>query len=367
MGSLGQRELTVLPGRGRLDLGLVLTHACNLACVYCYTGEKKRVRMSDAVARRALDLGFDAAGRPGEELQITFFGGEPLLEQSLLFAVAAEARERERSAGGRLLLQMTTNGTLVDTAAARRLADLDVHVALSIDGTRASHDGVRPRAGGGASWDAAIAALACLHDAGRRFDVITVVDPRTVDALADGVRELLDRGVDSLTLNMNWAGGWSDARLATFEQQLEEIAALLVAWLRRGRYVRIQPLESAMLRTTEGDAAGDTCLAGTERLAVAPSGRVYPCPRAVGEDTGRGAIGHVDEGLPSRRSAGPTGRCACANAEETGDPTTAGPVLERHDRAVAAVGRRLSGLLRSEYELVKVVEQQKDNGHAISY
>jgi hypothetical protein len=44
---------------GTLDLGLVLTHACNLACVYCYTGEKKRVHMSREVAWRSLDAAFD--------------------------------------------------------------------------------------------------------------------------------------------------------------------------------------------------------------------------------------------------------------------------------------------------------------------
>lgn len=341
-----------------LEVGLVLTHACNLACTYCYTGEKKRVRMSLDVATRALDFAFATAMGSGARLQLGFFGGEPLLEHELLVELAEHARARSAAVGCPLLMQVTTNGTLLTRDLVERLGSLGVHIALSLDGTRAQHEAVRPRIGGGSSYDATMRALRLLLDVRERwpFDVIAVVDPSTVHALGDGVRELLDLGVEALTLNMNWGGDWREPQLAAFERELEIVAAVFVAWLRRGRWVRIQPLESALrafVRT--GHIVATSCSAGTRRLAIAPSGRIYGCSRAVGEDTGRGAIGHLDRGIsftPVECDA-----CSCAHAEETGDPGIPGPVQLRHDEVVDRVTRSVAALLGAEFELIHIVER----------
>lgn len=344
----------MLGADGRLELGLVLTHACNLACSYCYTGEKKRVRMTLDTARRALDLGFAAMG-PNGRLQVTFFGGEPLLERELLLSIADEARARSEST----VLQMTTNGTLLDVELIEALQRARVHLALSIDGTRRAHEANRPLAGGGSSWDATIAALDLLLASQRPFDVISVVDPANILALAEGVRELLDRGVDSLTLNMNWAGVWNDDALTVFEKQLEEVGAIFIAWLRRGRFVRIEPLASTVHALADGASIeAARCDAGRRRIAVAPSGRLYPCPRSVGEDTGASAFGHLDHGL-SLNASNTEVRCHCAAAEETGDARTVGPVQRKHDAIVEALAKRVLEVMRSEYASVHVIEEER--------
>ncbi|MBX7079991.1 MAG: radical SAM protein [Nannocystaceae bacterium] len=343
---------------GTLDVALVLTHACNLACAYCYTGEKKRVRMSTDVARRGLSAALSTAAAAGARLQLSFFGGEPLLEHELLLAIAAEARARSQAEGIALVQQVTTNGTLLTEALVEQLATHAVHVAISLDGGPAQHDALRPLAGGGASWPASHRGLELLLARRERtpFDVIAVVDPRTVDALGDGVRALLDEGVDALTLNINVGSPWSESELERLERQLELIAALQLAWLRRGRWVRIQPFEAALRSiASSGRVEPSSCSAGVRRLAIAPSGRIYGCARAVGEDTGARALGHLDEGLPAPRALGPG--CACASAEESGDPTVAGPAQLRHDRIVAQVAARLAARLAAEYELIHIVER----------
>ncbi|MBC8070175.1 MAG: radical SAM protein, partial [Deltaproteobacteria bacterium] len=121
LGRRGARAKAQLADGQRLELALVLTHACNLACSYCYTGEKKRVRMPPALAERVLELAFDATLRVDGHLQLSFFGGEPLLEDGLLLALAERARARSHASGCPLLLQVTTNGTLLDTELVGRL------------------------------------------------------------------------------------------------------------------------------------------------------------------------------------------------------------------------------------------------------
>lgn len=341
-----------------LDVGLVLTHACNLACTYCYTGEKKRVRMSLEVATRGLDFAFATASRSGTRLQLSFFGGEPLLEHELLVALAEQAQARSGALAVPLLMQMTTNGTLLTRELVERLGALGVHVALSLDGTRAQHEAVRPNIGGASSYDATMRALRLLLDERERwpFDVISVVDPTTVHALGDGVRELLDLGVDALSLNMNWGGAWQEPQLEVFERELEVVAAVFLAWLRRGRWVRIQPLESALRAFVRlGHVSPPSCSAGTRRLAVAPSGRIYRCSRAVGEDTGRHAIGHLDRGVDVGLAR--VDGCSCAAVEETGDPAIAGRVRLRHDEVLDRVTRRVAARLGSDYERIHITER----------
>ena len=347
------------PRGGLLEVGMVLTHACNLACVYCYTGDKKRVRMSGPVAAAALAFAFETARARGSRLQLGFFGGEPLLERELLLELAATARARADATGVPLLLQVTTNGTLLTPELVERLGALKVHVAISIDGTRTQHEAGRPLAGGGSSWDATRAGLERLVAARDRFpfDVIAVVDPCNVGELGEGVAELVDRGVEALTLNVNWGARWDDAACGELERQLQRVAAIVLASIRRGRWIRVQPLESALRSQLElGHVVTAGCAPGSRRLAVAPSGRLYGCARAVGEDNGRAAIGHVDRGLFAT-PADPTRGCSCANVEETGDPAIAGQTRIRHDRALASIAGRLAALLGEEFQRIVITEQ----------
>lgn len=329
-----------------MDVALVLTRDCNLGCGYCYAGDKVKARMPDDVAERALDLALDAAHARGEPLEIQLFGGEPLLEWNAVVRVATRARERAAERGIRIALQLTTNGTLLDADRVRALAALGVHVALSLDGTERAQNASRPTRGGGPSYAAASAALDHLLASGRPFDVITVVSPETVGDLAPGVRALLDRGVDRLTLNPSWSSPWTDAELAVLEAQLVEIAALVVAWFRRGRAVAVQPFDSAIVARATGGPRGSLgagCGAGVSSFAIAPSGRIHGCARAVGEDDPARAIGHLDGGLDADRVAARTspcaGSCACANLEETGDARERGRV----QRFVVDVVDRLAG------------------------
>lgn len=345
-----------------MDVALVLTRDCNLGCGYCYAGDKVKARMPADVADRALDMALDAAHVRGESLGIQLFGGEPLLEWDAVVRVATTARARASERGTRLALQLTTNGTLLDAERVNALGALGVHVALSLDGTERAQNASRPTRGGGPSYAAASAALDHLLAYGRPFDVITVVSPDTIADLAIGVRALLDRGVDRLTLNPSWSSPWADAELAILDAQFVEIAALVVAWFRRGRAITVQPFDSAIVARATGaplglearGSLGAGCGAGASALAVAPSGRIYGCARAVGADDPTASIGDLATGLDADRVAARTsscaGSCACANVEETGDARERGRV----QRFVGDVVDRLAGRIGSALALEPV-------------
>lgn len=337
-----------------MEVSLVLTRDCNLACGYCFAGEKRRDRMPLERGRQALDFAFARRALDGGRLDLSFFGGEPLLEWDGLVVLAEEARARAEREGTPLALQVTTNGVLLDAERIARLGELGVHVALSLDGTETAHERARPTRGGRGSYAAASAALDRLLAAGRPFDVVTVIDPATVDALSEGVRALLDRGVERLFLNPNWAGAWTEERLAVWRGHYEVVAALVVAWFRRGRSVVVQPFDSAMVALASGrEARAHRCEAGVRSFGVGPSGKLYGCGRGVAEDDGSRAIGDLTAGLDASRvarfgSPACPEACSCASLEETGDAGRPGPVQRWHDALVSEIAGNLVRALAKE-------------------
>lgn len=336
-----------------MNVSLVLTHACNLACDYCYTGDKKRVFMPASLALEAVDAALAEAEVRGAPLTLGFFGGEPLLAWDLLVATSRAARAAAEATGTPLALQVTTNGLLLTDARARALAELGVWVALSLDGTPEAHDRHRRAPGGAGSYAGAREALEhLLRHAPERFDVIMVLTPETVSEASLGARALFDAGVTRLTLNPHWGAPWSPEARDALVRELERMAALVLAWRRRGREVTLEPLESAMRALREGGPAA-ACRAGLDGFAVAPSGRIYGCGRAVGEDLGHGALGLLTRHGFSRErreeleAEGSSRACSCAHREALVDG--AAPDLPSwHDAVMADLATRLARALERD-------------------
>jgi uncharacterized protein len=318
-----------------LHVALVLTHACNLACSYCYMGEHGPRAMPRDVARRAIG----AALSHGRDVDFSFFGGEPLLEWELLEDCALSVKRAAVRANLRARLQVTTNGTRLDDARVAALARLGVHVAVSIDGTREAHEATRPNAGGGSSFDAVVRGARRVRRAGLPLSVISVVAPANVRWLARSVRFLADDlGAWRVELNPAWNERWAAADLDVWQGQLEELAHEWRTRLRRGEGPSLPTFERA-LRPTR-------CDFGEGHFAIAPSGRIYPCERMVGADdasTARFVIGHVDVGIdPVRREtscARESGSCACANVAETGSARSQGDLQSWYEALTGRLAR----------------------------
>ena len=347
-----------------MDVTLVLTHDCNLGCGYCYAGAKFNRAMSWEVAEKCLDLAFsdDAA-----ELNLSFFGGEPLLKWTRLVTVAREARRRARAAGKRLVMSVTTNGTLLTDDRAALLDDLGVYVGLSIDGVRPAHEAGRPRMGGGSSFDDVARGLDVLLRRGTPFETISVVTPANVRWLGESVAWLADKGVPRIGLNPCFEAYFSDEDLAAWARGLDTAAEVMLACFRAGRIVSMPVFDNKILAALKGGLTkDDQCSLGRTSIAVAPSGNAYPCERMVAEDEDATyRMGNVITGLELRGEAcarGPindeckdcgerwrcTSFCACANMAETGRTDVAGGTQCWHERQTAVIADHVAGTLWNE-------------------
>ena len=350
-----------------MKLTLSVNHRCNLRCSYCYTGEKFHRPMSLEVAQRAVDFGLDQADQGF--LLLCFFGGEPLLELALMEQVTAYAKTQADDRGIRLSPSVATNGTLLDARRLRLLEQYRFAVQVSLDGCAPAHDATRPFHDGRPSHSRVARNLQRLLAAGFRPCVIAVIDPANVAHLGESFDYLLDLGAHHIYFAPNYSGNWDEAACDRLETALRDLADRYIARFRAGQDVRLDPLNGKVVtHLNRGHRPGDLCKFGEKELAVAPSGRIYPCDRLVGQDEGTVSIGDLDAGIDEAKRDALVARknkpdaecaacplqprcthwCGCANFETTGDVGRPSPALCWFQRCFIAEADRVANILFAE-------------------
>lgn len=345
-----------------MDVSLALTHRCNLACTYCYAGRKRNQSMSPVVASRAIEFAF-AFNDP--KLQLGFFGGEPLLEWDLLVDSTSYAEKLAADRGKTIQKTVTTNGLPLTKERVSWLKSHGFYPALSLDGNRDMHDATRRYRNGRSSFDATIAALRLLKAEFPEVEVIVVPDPANVQHMAASVEYLArDEGVLRISINPNFYTEWDDDSLALWRTAFDQIGDFYIERHRSGNPVAVNFIDSKVItRLKNGYECRDRCNFGEKEIAVAPSGRLYPCERLIGEDLDTSmSIGNVFEGFDDRKRAEVLARrgnvngecigceyrrrcmnwCCCINYTLTGAIDQTDGIVCFHERAAIQVADRVA-------------------------
>lgn len=196
--TLEQRFAAIREDRDELRVTLLTTLQCNFACDYCYQGDQ------DDHGRLAEKMSMETASRVAgwvearldeihpRRLALTFFGGEPLLNQPVMFYLAERLWHASRARGHEQVITIVTNGLLLTPEVVDRLKPYGLYgVKVTLDGDRETHDRVRPLRGGQGTFDRIIANLRgiagrCAIGIGGNFDVATA---DRYPALLDFLRE----------------------------------------------------------------------------------------------------------------------------------------------------------------------------------
>ncbi|MBS2034264.1 radical SAM protein [bacterium] len=278
---------------------LVLTHQCNLGCSYCYAGEKFKSSMSWEIGLRSLRLAFS---RPGP-VEVSFFGGEPMIAFDSLARLTRVASTWASRAGREIRFSMTTNATILKDKHLRFLRHYNFFVGVSVDGVEEVQDTQRPflsgRGSGQLVWRNLEAFCHQLED----FRVLMVIRPGTLESLPQAVERMYRMGVSKVSLLPDTEADWSNSRalLTRVYQQLARVCFLSMLtdepmWI--SPFVEQHP---AQLAGSEGSGG---CGFGADELAVSPAGHFYPCARLVGPDRRTEVrIGSLADGLDWERIA----------------------------------------------------------------
>ncbi len=269
-----------------MRLYLHLTLRCNLSCSYCYTRGRRSETMPIEVGRRAIDFFLDRS----EQLQLQFFGGEPLLCFDTLRELGEYALARARERGRRLGLVIVTNGTLLRPEVVDYCADREIDLSLSLDGAASAQDATRRFRGGQGSFAAIAPHLE--HLLGRRpfTHVISVVNPDNLEYLPDSLGFLLEAGFRSIALSPDYTHPRFAAAVPEFERQLTRAAERYRAHVRQGGHAWVDLFDIG-----QNPYARERCRPAERDFSVDPLGRIYPCCCFV--DHERYPVGSLEEGL----------------------------------------------------------------------
>lgn len=286
-----------------MELTLFLDHQCNLRCTYCYNGDKFTRAMTEDLMRRAVDM---ALRTPMPLLDVSFFGGEPLLRLDLVRATVEYVEQQVARLRPRPKVRfiMNTNGTLIDEQAVELMAPPRCWtVFVSIDGTRETHDRFRLHASGAGSYDQVLEGLARLRAASIAFHAVAVVNTATASKLGDAVRSLVPLGPGKVVLAPNLRDDWTDESIEQLRAGLADAGAYWAELFRSGKAMSLEPLHGKILTYLKGGIpCPSRCTIGGNEMTVTPSGRIYPCAQLVGEDNNDDfVIGTIDTGLDPAR------------------------------------------------------------------
>lgn len=283
-------------------LSLAVAQKCNLGCTYCYAqqgdfgGAAKNMPLETAL--RAVSLLFSEV-RAGERVNLSFLGGEPLVNRAVIRAATERAVALAAEREARLTFSITTNGTLLTEDDGAFFERHGFAVTLSIDGVGAAHDALRPFKGGGGTYARVMANAAPLLRMQRASQVSArvTVTPRNLD-LGETLSELIDLGFHSVGFSPMLASPTGSGELddAGFETMLEQMIACGEEFERRmlaGERYPFANLVNALRELHKGTHRPYPCGAGAGYLGVSADGDLAACHRFVGDEAG--AMGTVRE------------------------------------------------------------------------
>lgn len=295
----------MLEGRGSVIKAMCLhvAHDCNLRCKYCfadkgaYVGE--RALMSLETGKKAIDFLLNQSGSR-RNLELDFFGGEPLMNFDVVKELVRYGREAEKPLNKNIRFTITTNGVLLDEAKIDFINKEMSNVILSVDGRKEVNDEMRQTINGQGSYDVIMDNY--LRFVEKREGLYYVRGTFTAKNLdfAEDVKHLVDLGFKNVSVepvvtdpSLDYALHDSDAE--TIKEEYDRLTELFLEYEKQGKEFSFFHFN---LDLNQGPCvykrvAG--CGAGTEYVAVSPEGDVYPCHQFVGNEEFK--LGNVSDSV----------------------------------------------------------------------
>lgn len=288
-------------------LCLHIAHTCNLNCSYCFASQGKyhgdRAVMSFEVGKRALDFLIENSGTR-RNLEVDFFGGEPLMNFDVVKQLVEYARSIEKEKNKNFRFTLTTNGVLIDDDVIDFANREMSNVVLSLDGRKEVHDKFRVDYLGKGSWETIVPKFQKLVEkrGGKDYYMRGTFTHHNPDFLED-IKTMLDLGFNELSMEPVVCASGDPSELTQEDlpvvlKQYEDLANLMIEKREQGKpftfYHYMIDLKGGpcIYKRISG------CGSGTEYMAVTPWGDLYPCHQFVGEEKFK--LGDIWQGVNNK-------------------------------------------------------------------
>ena len=285
-------------------LCLHIAHDCNLACRYCFAEEGeyhgRRAVMSFEVGKKALDFLIAGSGSR-RNLEVDFFGGEPLMNWEVVKQLVEYGRSREEIHNKRFRFTLTTNGVLLNDEIMEFCNREMSNVVLSLDGRKEVNDRMRPFRKGAGSYDLIVPKFQKFAESRNQtnYYVRGTFTRNNLD-FSEDVLHFADLGFKQMSIEPVVASPEEPyaIREEDLPRVLNEYAKLAVEYVKRRKEGRGFNFFHFMIDLDQGPCVAKRlsgCGSGIEYLAVTPWGDLYPCHQFVGQEGF--LLGNVDDGI----------------------------------------------------------------------
>lgn len=285
-------------------LCLHIAHDCNLACKYCFADEGeyhgKRELMSYEVGKKALDFLVANSGSR-TNLEVDFFGGEPLMNFEVVKQLVKYGRSLEEPNNKKFRFTLTTNGVLLDDDILEFANKEMSNLVLSLDGRKEVHDLMRPRRGGQGSYNTVVPKFIKAAESRNQMNYyVRGTYTRNNLDFAKDVIHMADLGFEQISVepvvaDKSESYAIREEDIDTLIKQYDELTAEMIKRKKEGKPFNFFHF---MIDLSGGPCVAKRlsgCGSGTEYLAVSPSGELYPCHQFMGMKDF--LLGNVDEGV----------------------------------------------------------------------
>ncbi len=297
-------------------LCLHVAHTCNLNCAYCFASQGKysgeRAVMSFEVGKRALDFLIENSGTR-RNLEVDFFGGEPLMNFQVVKDLVAYARSVEKEHKKNFRFTLTTNGVQIDDDVIDFANRECSNVVLSLDGRKEVHDRYRVDYAGNGSWERIVPKFKKLVEAreGKNYYMRGTFTHANPDFLED-IKTMLDLGFNELSMEPVVCAPGDPSELTEEDMSivLEQYEKLAELMLQREKEGRPFTFYHYMIDLTGGPCIYKRisgCGSGTEYMAVTPWGDLYPCHQFVGDEQFK--LGNIWDGVTNHEKQAEFAAC----------------------------------------------------------
>ncbi len=307
-------------------LCLHVAHTCNLNCSYCFASQGKyqgdRAVMSFEVGKQAFDFLIANSGAR-RNLEVDFFGGEPLMNWDVVKQLVAYARSIEKEHNKNFRFTLTTNGLLIDDEVIDFLNKEMSNVVLSLDGRKEVHDLFRKDYAGNGSYDRIIPKFKRLVESrgGKNYYMRGTFTHNNVDFTED-IFHMADLGFTELSMEPVVCApddpcALTDEDLPKLCEQYEILAKEMIKRKKEGRpftfYHYMIDLKNGpcIYKRITG------CGSGTEYMAVTPWGELFPCHQFVGDP--KYSLGNIWDGVKNKECQDEFRSCNAYAREECRD------------------------------------------------
>ena len=288
-------------------LCLHVAHTCNLNCEYCFASQGKyhgdRALMSFEVGKRALDFLIENSGTR-RNLEVDFFGGEPLMNWDVVKELVSYARVQEKIHNKNFRFTLTTNGMLIDDDVIEFSNREMSNVVLSLDGRKDVHDRLRVDYMGRGSYDTIVPKFQefVKRRGGKNYYMRGTFTHNNVDFTND-IFHMADLGFTELSMepvvcSPEDASALTQEDLPILFEQYEILAKEMIKRKKNGNGFTFYHY---MLDLTHGPCIYKRisgCGSGTEYMAVTPTGDLYPCHQFVGDT--KYLLGNIYDGVTNK-------------------------------------------------------------------